>query len=192
VQKCRQSAVAAARSTCNSKDGTRPLEDVMIKDLVPHIDATYRTINDRSARAIEGISMGGYGSLRLGFKFANLFGTVSALGPSITQMKDEPACIVEPFGSDQAFYGEVGPWNIVKKNADAVRGRTNVRLLVGDLDKLKPMVEDYHKLLTSLDIQHSFGISQPSVDHRYELILEKAPGGDGLAFWKHAFGSLKY
>jgi len=28
----------------NSKDGKRPIEDVIVKDLVPHIDATYRTL----------------------------------------------------------------------------------------------------------------------------------------------------
>jgi len=92
----------------NSKDGTRPVEDEIIKDLIPHIDRTYRTIADRKARAIEGFSMGGFGSLRLGFKFPDLFGAVSALAPSITEMKDEPPCIVEPFGPEQAFYDEVG------------------------------------------------------------------------------------
>lgn len=52
----------------NSKDGKRPVENVIIKDLIPHIEATYRTINRREARGIEGMSMGGYGALHLGLK----------------------------------------------------------------------------------------------------------------------------
>ena len=28
----------------NSKDGACPIEDVLIRDLIPHIDATYRTL----------------------------------------------------------------------------------------------------------------------------------------------------
>jgi enterochelin esterase-like enzyme len=174
----------------NSKDGTRPLEDVMIKDLIPHVDSTYRTMADRAGRAIEGFSMGGFGSLRLGFKFPNLFGTVSGLAPSITEMKDEPDCIIEPFGPDQAFYDEVGPWNIVKQNAAEIRGRTTVRLLVGDKDRLLPMVTEYHELLTSLGIQHRFAVIGPEVFHRDTDIIGKAPF-DALAFWKDVFGNLK-
>jgi len=43
----------------NTKDGTRPLEDVIIKDLIPHVDGAYRTLAVRTSRAIEGMSMGG-------------------------------------------------------------------------------------------------------------------------------------
>jgi enterochelin esterase-like enzyme len=176
----------------NTKDGTRPLEDVMIKDLVPHIDKTYRTIADRKARAIEGFSMGGFGTLRLGFKFSELFGTVSGLAPSITDMKDEPECIgAEPVSGDQAYYDEVGPWNQVKKNADAIRGRTNVRLFVGDKDGLLPLVTKYHELMTSLKIEHQFVVASPDVYHSDRQIFSKLPF-DGLAFWKDVFGRLKY
>ncbi|MFN6041925.1 MAG: alpha/beta hydrolase, partial [Phycisphaerae bacterium] len=40
------------------KDGTAPLETVIVKDLVPHIDATYRTIATREGRLLDGFSMG--------------------------------------------------------------------------------------------------------------------------------------
>jgi hypothetical protein len=53
----------------NSKDGSMPVEDVIIKDLIPHIDGTYKTISKREARGVEGMSMGGYGALHLGFKY---------------------------------------------------------------------------------------------------------------------------
>lgn len=172
----------------NSKDGKIPLEDVMIKDLIPHIDATYRTIPQRVARGIEGFSMGGFGSLRLGFKFPDLFGAVSALAPSITNYKDEPACIVAAFG-DQEYYDRVGPWEILKAHADVIRGRTDVRLLVGDKDMLLPLVKKYDALLTELNIQHQFAISAPNVDHRVELILDRAPY-DPFGFWKGYFEKL--
>jgi hypothetical protein len=44
------------------KDGTAPLETVIVKDLVPHIDGTYRTIATREGRMLDGFSMGGYGA----------------------------------------------------------------------------------------------------------------------------------
>ena len=171
----------------NSKDGTRPVEDVIIKDLVPHIDATYRTISDRTGRAIEGMSMGGFGALRLGFKYPEMFGAVSAFAPSITEMKDEPEFVTEPFGNDLAYYEEVGPWKIVKNHATAIRGRTTVRLLVGDEDPLLPYVQKYSALLTSLKIEHQYSVIK-AAHHRYDEIVQKAPF-DALSFWKAAFAT---
>lgn len=47
--------------------------DVFIKELIPHIDKTYRTIADRQGRAIEGFSQGGRGATRLAFRYPELF-----------------------------------------------------------------------------------------------------------------------
>jgi enterochelin esterase-like enzyme len=47
---------------CDSSDGQCPMESVIIKDLIPHVDETYRTIARREGRVIEGYSMGGYGA----------------------------------------------------------------------------------------------------------------------------------
>ena len=48
-------------------------EDVFVKELIPHIDTTYRTIADRSGRGIEGFSQGGRGTTRIMFKHPQLF-----------------------------------------------------------------------------------------------------------------------
>lgn len=169
----------------NSKDGTRPLEDVIIKDLIPHIDSTYRTIAARESRAVEGFSMGGYGALHLGFAHPDLFGVVSALAPSIREMKDEPSIVTEPFGSDQAFYDAVGPWTNIKEHVDAIRGFMKIRLFVGDRDSLLGAVKHYDQLLITLQIDHQFAVA-PGADHSERQIFESLPF-DALAFWKSAF-----
>ena len=48
-------------------------EDVFVKELIPHIDKTYRTIADRKGRGIEGFSQGGRGTTRIMFKHPQLF-----------------------------------------------------------------------------------------------------------------------
>jgi enterochelin esterase-like enzyme len=169
----------------DTKDGTRPVEQVIIKDLIPHIDLTYRTIPDRKSRAIEGMSMGGFGSLRLGFKYPELFGVVSALAPSITKMKDEPQEVQENFGFDEAYYAQNSPWTIVKNQASKIKDNTKIRLLVGDEDKLLPLVTSYHKLLDSLKIEHQFEVIA-GAQHRYDQIISKATFKP-FSFWKDAF-----
>jgi S-formylglutathione hydrolase FrmB len=57
----------------------RPLyEDYVVHDLVEHVDAMYRTVADRRARAIEGISMGGFGALMLAMRHKDVFSVAAS------------------------------------------------------------------------------------------------------------------
>jgi len=47
------------------------------EDIVNHIDANYRTIANADSRGIMGVSMGGYGAVRLAMKHPGVFGAVA-------------------------------------------------------------------------------------------------------------------
>jgi enterochelin esterase-like enzyme len=53
-------------------------QDVVLRDLIPTIDANYRTLTDRRHRAIAGLSMGAGQAVRIGFGNPDLFATVGA------------------------------------------------------------------------------------------------------------------
>ncbi len=53
-------------------------DDFIVKDLVGHVDATYRTIAAREGRAINGLSMGGFGALALGLRHPELFCSIGS------------------------------------------------------------------------------------------------------------------
>ncbi len=61
----------------NSISGER-WEDMITDEFVPMIESTTRAEGTRAGRALSGISMGGYGALKLAFKHPDLFGSVSA------------------------------------------------------------------------------------------------------------------
>jgi S-formylglutathione hydrolase FrmB len=48
-------------------------ETYLIKELIPLIDQTYRTLSQRESRAITGLSMGGHGSMMLSSKHPDMF-----------------------------------------------------------------------------------------------------------------------
>lgn len=48
-------------------------ESYIVKELIPEIDKNYRTLADRDHRVIAGLSMGGYGGLKFGLKYPELF-----------------------------------------------------------------------------------------------------------------------
>lgn len=56
-------------------------EDFMVQDLVPYIDANFRTLPSRDSRGILGDFMGAYGAIRFGMKHPDVFGTVYAMHP---------------------------------------------------------------------------------------------------------------
>ncbi|HKP69703.1 MAG TPA: alpha/beta hydrolase-fold protein [Pyrinomonadaceae bacterium] len=51
-------------------------EDYLTREIVPFVDENFRTVNDRGSRAVMGKSSGGYGSLIMGLRHADLFGLV--------------------------------------------------------------------------------------------------------------------
>jgi enterochelin esterase-like enzyme len=175
----------------NSKDGTMPVEDVIIKDLIAHIDATYRTINRREARGIDGMSMGGYGSLHLGFKYPELFGVVSSIAPSITSFAMERKEVIAPtFEDDTAYFNVNSPSTLVKVNADYIRNHTTIRLLVGDKDFLFDLIQHFHQQLKDLQISHHYGIAT-GADHDYREVISKLDF-NAFAFWASAFSKDSY
>lgn len=59
-------------------DGTFSMEDFIVKELVPWIDAHYRTLRAPQKRALIGFSAGGYGAANLGFKHPGMFGVLAS------------------------------------------------------------------------------------------------------------------
>lgn len=56
-------------------------QDFYIRDLVPYIDANFRTLATRSSRALLGDYIGGYGALRFGMAYPDIFSVVYAMHP---------------------------------------------------------------------------------------------------------------
>ena len=172
----------------NSRDGARPIEDVIIEDLIPHVDANYRTISRRESRGVEGMSMGGYGALHLGMKHPTVFGAISAVAPAILQsLSDEPReRTADTFFDDQAYFDANSPWTLARANAAALRQGCTIRLLAGDEDvRLRSAIIGFDALLTQLAVPHQVS-EVKGAGHVYEEIVAGL-GGEAYEFWRHAF-----
>ena len=60
-----------------------PIETALTRDLVRHVDATYRTVDERWARVVGGYSMGGAGALRYVLAHQELFAAALVLSPAV-------------------------------------------------------------------------------------------------------------
>lgn len=59
------------------------VETALTRDLVAHVDATYRTVDDRAARAVGGYSMGGAGALRYVLAHPDVFSSAIVLSAAV-------------------------------------------------------------------------------------------------------------
>jgi S-formylglutathione hydrolase FrmB len=119
----------------NSADGSVLYSDFFLREFMPHIERTYRIAPGRSARAISGISMGGYGALRFAFEHPELFSAASAQSAAlITESPQEldrasrtgaplTAVLAPVFGKpiDVPHWNQNSPFTLAKKNAVALR-----------------------------------------------------------------------
>jgi endo-1,4-beta-xylanase len=161
---------------CDSLDGKSPVETVIIKDLIPHIDGAYRTIARREGRMIEGFSMGGFGAAHLGFKHPELFGAVSIIDGALldlaTMQRRHADLYQRIFGGKEENFQAEEPRTLVAKNADAIRGKMAVRLAVG---AIVPANRSFHEQLTGLGIAHDYDTFEVGHNHRaiYERLGDK-------------------
>ncbi|MBM4114667.1 MAG: esterase family protein [Phycisphaerae bacterium] len=177
---------------CDTKDGDYLMETVVIDDLIPHVDATFRTIAERRGRILEGFSMGGSGTGRLGLRRPDLFAGISMLGAGPMQLdfmtaplgtdvppRNRAAIFEGVWGSDPDYYLEQHPWTIAQRRAQVhITQRTQIRLGTGALDAMLPPVVDFHVLLNALSVPHEH-IVIPGVAHNLALTLQ----GLGEAGW---------
>ena len=62
---------------------TEKYETYIVQELIPDVRDRYRTIEKREARAIAGLSMGGYGALKFGVKYPELFGFAASMSGAL-------------------------------------------------------------------------------------------------------------
>jgi len=146
-------------------------EDVFIKELIPHIDKTYRTIAGRSGRGLEGFSQGGRGTARIMFKHPHLFCSAAPGGGGHATEKR----ISEENGKESEnliFAPGYNTYDLARKYAAGDRIPFSILVYVGNKGFNYQNNLEYMKFLTSLKIPFKRLII-PDAPHSGRIIYEK-------------------
>jgi S-formylglutathione hydrolase FrmB len=125
---------ARASFYINSAGGKVRYSDFFLQEFIPYIEGKYRIRRERKARAITGISMGGYGALRFAFAYPKMFSAVSAQSAALmTESPQELNAAMRSgtrlgnlmgpvFGNpiDVRHWNENNPIELAKKNKAAL------------------------------------------------------------------------
>lgn len=146
-------------------------EDDLIKDVIGLVDRSFPVKAGRDGRAIGGLSMGGYGAVKVGLKHHEMFASVNSHSGAVGILHDrERVRELGPefrrvFGPD-AHGGAEDPFAVVEK---VDHGRLpEMRIDCGTEDFLLEGNRAFHRHLDELHIKHEY---------------EEFPGGHDWAYW---------
>lgn len=131
-------------------------EKALIEDLIPFVDRYFPTVAERGGRVIGGLSMGGYGAIKLALKFPELFCSAVGHSGAYNVVKNADRGLAEadcPF----ALAEKLG-----KSQAPAIRFDCGID------DGLLESNREFHAHLEKLGIPHEY---------------EEFPGGHGWEYW---------
>ncbi|TGV01644.1 alpha/beta hydrolase [Flavivirga rizhaonensis] len=127
-------------------------ESSFIKELIPHIDSTYRTIPDRMARGLQGYSMGGRAAARYIFKYPDLFSvSVSMAGGHQHEKKNS-----ESKGNNSEYQPTDNSWDLAKIYSENPVFPIKLYVFVGTEDMNYEANVAWTTFLKDLGIHHSF------------------------------------
>lgn len=156
----------------NSIDGTKPAETNIIEEIIPYIDANFRTIPDREHRLIQGFSMGGFGAAKFIAKFPNMFCRAIVYDGGLrtwkTLQSGRPQIASEVFSFSEQHFVEYSPWKYLRENASILSIDTLLYVPVGDFVSFNN---------TFFDTLNYYGIPFKTVNgycgHDLECFLER-------------------
>jgi len=171
-------------------------EDFFIKEFLPFIESRYRIRADRAHRGISGVSMGGYGSLRFGFRFPELFGSASAHSAALVAKlpraqlgssgeRTLSLALGGAFGTpfDRAFWDRNSPFTLVRNEPRAPDIKLYFDCGTEDEFGFNVGAQSFHDLLVSRGIPHEFHLYLGGHDEAY--VAQHLPAS--LAFHSRAF-----
>jgi len=162
-------------------------ESFLIRDLIPYIDATYRTIKERRGRWIEGMSMGGNGSLKTALKFPDLFSSVVAYAGSYRPLPKDGFLYPGIVPDGRRWIEQLANWYtpdhdpfvLAEKNRFRLDGM-RIRLVAGTKDVSLEDSEALHAHFQKIGVVHEYELIL-GVPHNTAAYYERA-GVEGFRF----------
>jgi S-formylglutathione hydrolase FrmB len=183
----------------DSSNGRVRYQDFFIKEFIPYIEKHYRIEANRRERGIMGISMGGYGALRMAFLFPDLFGSVSAHSAALIeklpatqgqspQAENLARLVGTAFGVpfDREFWDRNNPFTLVRTGPPTSNLKIYFDCGTEDQFGFDIGAQAFDKLLTAKGIAHEFHLYPGGHDWNY--FGEHFPAS--LEFESRAFGVL--
>lgn len=149
-------------------DTTYKYETFIGTEVPQYIDANFKTIANRKARAITGLSMGGHGSIFLAFRHSELYSACGSMSGALHVTVITKGYQVEQRLGDTAinrkYWNDWSALNLVENKPTDSLG---IIIDCGTEDRVMPMNRAMHDKLLKLKIPHEYTERPGNHDWRY-------------------------
>lgn len=148
---------------------TDKYESYIVQELIPEIDKKFRAGTDRGSRAVAGLSMGGYGSIKFGLKYPEKFALVGSFSGALAaasfteklignNWKALTDSIKSTYGADDSLTRKQNDvFGLIKEMpADKIKSLPFIYVDCGTEDFLIQSNRDFANLLFEKKIKHEF------------------------------------
>jgi len=132
-------------------------ETFLVGEVVPYVDANYKTVADRAKRAITGGSMGGHGACYIGMRHKDIFGVIGNIYGGVD---------LEPWSGRWEIDKRLGPrdenialWeehSVVNVAKSLKNGEVELVSVVGTEDFFLGCNRQLHELLSANGVAHTY------------------------------------
>ena len=154
-------------------------ESYFVRELIPDVDARYRTIKDRRARGIAGLSMGGYGALKFGIKHRDVFAFAGSLSGALdpaTRTEEHPGfawnilrpSLIAAFGAENSPTRKSNDLHQIARSASDISTLPYLYFDCGLEDGFLTTNRDFGEILVAKKIPHEY---------------RQRPGGHNWEYW---------
>jgi S-formylglutathione hydrolase FrmB len=158
-------------------------EDLVTRDLVAHVESTYRVRSGREGRCLLGVSMGGYAALRIALAHPDLFRVVAAHSAMLLTKppQDGEASRWHMAAFHAAFGDPIDPLRWAASDPLALAGAADPKAVpellfdCGSEDRYRLFEgnQELHRRLEARGVRHRFAL-HPG-DHGYEYVRAVLP-----------------
>ena len=150
-------------------DSTICYETFISNELISYIDHNYRTIGNKTGRAISGLSMGGHGGLFIASRHSNVFGAAGSMAGGVN---------LRPFPKNWDISKRIGDTACCEENWRKYSVINNVDNLTNN--ELKLIVDcGYSDFFLEVNRELHQKLLKLKIDHDY---IER-PGGHNKEYW---------
>lgn len=167
------------------------VETAFFSDLIPHVDAAYRTVTARAGRLVGGYSMGGYGAIRYALAHADTFAGALVLSPAVYVPLPPLDSSTREFGAfgrgSQPFDADIYTrlnYPVLVYEAERHGTSLAVFIAVGDDEYHNPKPEDWlHDLDVEAHLLYNRLVRVPSIAAEFRVY----DGGHDWDVWSRGF-----
>lgn len=133
------------------------------RDIVAEVDNNYRTIRSASARAIGGLSMGGWGAIEHAFLHPDIFSVVGAHSPAL-RLPDDPSIGFLGTGEERT---RKDPMPLAQTAPLAKLASLRIWLDTAQKDPWQERAEQLHQILVDRGVEHIWQVYPGAHDYKY-------------------------